>query len=52
MYQYQNLEKISLREISRCLNLAFSDYALPVHLSEADLSGLFLASGIVFRGIF
>ena len=46
MYQYQNLEKISLREISRCLNLAFSDYALPVHLSEADLSGLFLASGI------
>ena len=52
MYQYQNLEKISLREISRCLNLAFSDYAIPVHLSESDLSGLVLASGIDQRLFF
>lgn len=46
MYYYQNLERVSFQEISRCLNAAFSDYAVPVHLSEADLSGLFLASGI------
>lgn len=46
MYQYQDLEKTSLLEISQCLNLAFSDYAIPIHLSEEDLSRLFLASGI------
>lgn len=46
MYHYQNLEHVSLRDISRCLNAAFSDYSVPVRLSEADLSGLFLASGI------
>ena len=46
MYQYQNLEKTSLLEISQCLNLAFSDYAIPIHLNEGDLSRLFLASGI------
>lgn len=46
MYHYQNLEYVSLQDISGCLNAAFSDYALPVHLSEADLSGLFLAGGI------
>ena len=46
MYHYQNLEHVSLRDISRCLNAAFSDYSVPVRLSEVDLSGLFLASGI------
>ena len=46
MYHYQNLERVSLQDISRCLNAAFSDYAVPVHLSETDLSGLFLAGGI------
>lgn len=46
MYQYQNLEGVSFHEISQCLNAAFSDYAIPVHLSETDLSGLFSASGI------
>lgn len=46
MYHYQNLESVSLCDISRCLNAAFSDYAIPVCLNEEDLSGLFLASGI------
>lgn len=46
MYQYQNLEKTSLLEISQCLNLAFSYYAIPIHLSEGDLSALFRFSGI------
>ena len=46
MYHYQNLEHVSLRDISRCLNASFSDYAIPVRLNEEELSGLFLASGI------
>lgn len=46
MYCYQNLERVSLRDISQCLNAAFSDYAIPIHLSEAELSQFFLASGI------
>lgn len=49
MYHYQNLESVSLRDISRCLNAAFSDYAIPVRLNEEELSGLFLASGIIWR---
>ena len=46
MYQYKNLEECSFYEISECLNCAFSDYALPIHLSEPELSALFSASGI------
>ena len=46
MYDYQNLEHVSLQDIAQCLNAAFFDYAIPVRLSEAELSGLFLASGI------
>lgn len=46
MYQYRNLEGIPLYDICQCLNCAFSDYALPIHLNEADLSSLFAASGI------
>lgn len=46
MYQYKNLERISLHEISECLNCAFSDYALPIHLGEKELSELFSASGV------
>ena len=46
MYQYKNLEGISFYEMSQCMNGAFSDYALPIHLDEWDLSDLFSASGI------
>ena len=46
MYQFQNLENSSLLEISQCLNIAFSDYAIPIQLSEQDLAELFTASGI------
>ena len=33
MYTYQCLASQSYTEIADCLNLAFSDYALPVQLS-------------------
>lgn len=46
MYQYKNLEQTSLHEISQCLNCAFSDYPLPIHLSENELSALFSASSV------
>lgn len=46
MYQYSNLEGVSLREISECLNLAFSDYYVPIRLSEEELSGFFAVSGV------
>lgn len=46
MYQYKNLEGISLHEISECLNCAFSDYTLPIHLGEQELSELFWTSGV------
>lgn len=46
MYTYDTLEKVPLHEMARCLNLAFSDYAVPVHLEETELPGFFAASGI------
>ena len=46
MYQYKSLEGVPLNEMSTCLNLAFSDYPLPIHLSEKALSTLFSTSGV------
>ena len=46
MYQYNHLENVSFHEMSECLNLAFSDYSLPIHLDESQLAGLFSASGV------
>lgn len=46
MYQYQNLEGISLDDMSQCLNSAFSDYSLPICLGAKELSELFAASGV------
>lgn len=38
MIAIKTLESVSRRTIAQCLNLAFSDYVVPVYLSEADLS--------------
>lgn len=46
MYRYQDLEGVPLGTIAGCLNSAFSDYPLPVHLSEADLAKLCSVSGV------
>lgn len=46
MYTYDTLENVPFHELARCLNLAFSDYAVPVHLEETELPGFFAASGI------
>lgn len=46
MYSYQCLQNVSYAEITQCLNLAFSDYALPLQLSEEQLQTLFTMNGV------
>lgn len=45
MYTYQCLADQSYIEIADCLNLAFSDYALPVQLSAEQIAAFFASSG-------
>ena len=45
MYTYQCLVNQSYAEIADCLNLAFSDYALPVQLSAEQVEAFFASSG-------
>lgn len=45
MYQFKSLKDISNREITNCLNLAFSDYAVPFQLTEDQLQVRLAASG-------
>lgn len=45
MYTCKCLKDVSFAEIAECFNLAFSDYALPVRLSEEQLRAHFAASG-------
>ena len=49
MYTYQCLEGQSYAEIADCLNLAFSDYALPVQLSAEQVEAFFTSSGADLR---
>lgn len=44
MYSYQNLKNISYKEIAECFNKAFSDYVLPLQLTEEQLKERFIAS--------
>lgn len=37
MYTYHSLEHVSDQIITECFNLAFSDYELPMHLTEEIL---------------
>lgn len=46
MYNYKCLKDISYAEITACLNLAFSDYALPLQMTEEQLQTRFTASGV------
>lgn len=46
MYQYKNLETVPFSQIAPCLNLAFSDYYLPIHLEEEEIPRFFAASGV------
>lgn len=46
MYKYKSLKDISYTEIANCLNLAFSDYALPIQFTEDQLQSHFTASGV------
>ena len=49
MYTYQRLASQSYTEITDCLNLAFSDYALPVQLSAEQVEAFFASSGADLR---
>lgn len=44
MYTYQSLEHVSDQIITECFNLAFSDYELPMHLTEEILRLIFTKS--------
>lgn len=46
MYYYKTLEDTPLRALAECLNLAFEDYELPLHLDEKALAGYLTASGV------
>lgn len=46
MYTYKTLNDISYDEIAKCLNLAFSDYYLPLQLSEKELETHFQMTGV------
>ena len=49
MYTYQCLACQSYTEIADCLNLAFSDYALPVQLNAEQVEAFFASSGADLR---
>lgn len=46
MYRYEPIEGPPLAELAECLNLAFSDYYLPVRLNESALAGICKASRV------
>ena len=45
MYTYQCLAGQSYAEIAQCLNLAFSDYALPIQMTPEQVKAFFTSSG-------
>lgn len=47
-YHYKTLEDTPLQTLADCLNLAFADYELPLHLDEKALAGYLAASGVEF----
>ena len=49
MYTYQCLASQSYTEIADCLNLAFSDYALPIQMSAEQVEAFFTSSGTDLR---
>lgn len=46
MLIYKSLKNISYEEIARCFNLAFSDYNLPLQLTEKEIQTHFEMSGV------
>lgn len=46
MLIYKSLKDVSYEEISRCFNLAFSDYNLPLQLTEKQIQTHFEMSGV------
>ena len=46
MYRYETIEGVPFDKLAECLNLAFSDYHLPIQLNAAALAGICKASGV------
>lgn len=46
MYSYKSLNDISYSEIAKCINLAFSDYYLPIQFNDKQLQTHFEMSGV------
>lgn len=46
MNRYLPFEEIACTELVNCINLAFSDYPIPIRLSEEQLQDLFLTSNV------
>ena len=49
MYTYQCLVNQSYAEIADCLNLAFSDYSLPIQMNAEQVEAFFASSGANLR---
>lgn len=46
MYDYKSLNNVSYNQIAQCFNLAFSDYYLPIQLTEEKLQSYLEISGV------
>ena len=46
MYNYKSLKEISYNQITKCLNLAFSDYYIPIKFTQEELQNRFELSGV------
>lgn len=46
MYQFQSLENVNKEQLRQCFNLAFSDYAMPIHFTPESLEHYLSASAV------
>lgn len=46
MVEYRWFQEIDIREITRCMNRVFSDYPVPIRLTQQQVQGLFYVNGV------
>jgi GNAT superfamily N-acetyltransferase len=46
VYQYKNLENVTLDEVTRTWNLAFSDYIVPITMTPESIEAYFKVTGV------
>jgi len=52
MYEFRNLESVGLDELTKTWNLAFSDYVVPVNVTQEKLEAYFKIAGVDFSKSF